>query len=82
MEEMDLNFNKVVAVSQEKAKKDPFDKGKAIVMSDLMADIRKQYVNNNEEYDCGNPKDNVILALTTKLTHLESKLKESQSGGG
>eukprot|EP00957_Ditylum_brightwellii_P109505 8351440-Ditylum_brightwellii.AAC.1 len=109
-EEMELNFNKIVAVSQEKvftehnftrhifralctasnldclhyikAKKNLFNKGKAIVMSVLMADIRKQYANNKEEYDCRDPKDNAILALTTKLTHLESKLKESQFSGG
>eukprot|EP00957_Ditylum_brightwellii_P182333 13890664-Ditylum_brightwellii.AAC.1 len=47
-----------------------------------MVDIQKQYINNKEEYDCGNPKDNTILALTTKLTHLENKLKENQPSGG
>eukprot|EP00957_Ditylum_brightwellii_P073835 5610442-Ditylum_brightwellii.AAC.1 len=75
-EEMKLNYNQIVAVSQEKfftkhnftrnifraqctasnpdflhyikAKKDLFDKGKAIVVNNLMADIRKQYVNNKE----------------------------------
>eukprot|EP00957_Ditylum_brightwellii_P109212 8331095-Ditylum_brightwellii.AAC.1 len=47
-----------------------------------MADIRKQNVNNKEEYDCGDQKNNAILALATKLTHLESKLKGNQSGGG
>eukprot|EP00957_Ditylum_brightwellii_P118532 9039748-Ditylum_brightwellii.AAC.1 len=47
-----------------------------------MADIQKQHVNNKEEYDDRDPKDNIILALTTKLTHLESKLKENQSSGG
>eukprot|EP00957_Ditylum_brightwellii_P150538 11462977-Ditylum_brightwellii.AAC.1 len=65
-----------------KAKKDPFDKGKSIVVSYLMADIQKQYVNNKEEYNHGDPKDNVILALTTKLIHLESNLKENQSSAG
>eukprot|EP00957_Ditylum_brightwellii_P003411 258489-Ditylum_brightwellii.AAC.1 len=76
MEEMKLNYNKIMAVSQEKvfmehnftcqifralctasnpdflcyikAKKDLFDKGKAIVVNNLMADIQKRYVNNKE----------------------------------
>eukprot|EP00957_Ditylum_brightwellii_P024867 1880485-Ditylum_brightwellii.AAC.1 len=47
-----------------------------------MADIWKQCINSKEEYNCGNPKDNTILALTTKLAHLESKLMENQPNGG
>eukprot|EP00957_Ditylum_brightwellii_P067709 5139749-Ditylum_brightwellii.AAC.1 len=65
-----------------KAKKDPFDKGKAIVVSNLMADTQNRCAINKEEYNCRDPKENTILALTTKLIHLESKLKENQSGGG
>eukprot|EP00957_Ditylum_brightwellii_P029539 2231864-Ditylum_brightwellii.AAC.1 len=67
-----------------KTKKDLFNKGKVVVVSDLMVDIQKQYINNKEEYNCGNPKDNTILTLTTKLTHLENKLEENQpiSSGG
>eukprot|EP00957_Ditylum_brightwellii_P063918 4849340-Ditylum_brightwellii.AAC.1 len=77
VQEMELNYNQIMAVSQEKAltehnftcnifralctasnleflhyikaKKDPFDKGKAIVMSDSMAEIGKQYANNKDE---------------------------------
>eukprot|EP00957_Ditylum_brightwellii_P095274 7256581-Ditylum_brightwellii.AAC.1 len=37
--------------------------------------IQMHYVNNKNEFDAVDPKDTVIIALTTKLNSLEGKLK-------
>eukprot|EP00957_Ditylum_brightwellii_P050798 3851426-Ditylum_brightwellii.AAC.1 len=96
MEEMELSYNKIMAVSQEKVimghnfTHHIFRALCTTSNPDFLHYIKAKkdlhsktiYVNNKEECNCGNPKDNSILALTTKLTHLENKLKENQPIGG
>eukprot|EP00957_Ditylum_brightwellii_P007117 540312-Ditylum_brightwellii.AAC.1 len=63
-----------------KGKKYPFDEGQDVDIFDIILSVRAHYVNNKLEFDCMDPKDAAIIALTSKLNNIENKLKMTNGG--
>eukprot|EP00957_Ditylum_brightwellii_P198384 15117635-Ditylum_brightwellii.AAC.1 len=64
-----------------KSKKDAFNKGKNVDVTELLQDVKKKHVNMKDKFNEIDPKDAKIITFTTKLADMEKKIGSSNGGG-